>query len=263
MSFPLLLLLGGAVLVLGAAASTAEESRNSQRRLPAPRDPERRREHPPARRVHVRRMTLKDEEGIERTVICYSPAASLEDSVWVVTAWHVAERDEEVIRVAFNPKIPFSDAEFEVSWGAKHDPNRWAFRRTAKTLWPDDKWNDRVIYRYDGGAKSGCFLIDVKTHGETVDFYHQSLRQEPSSPKRVDSRAETAAIEKAAAVTDPLTGYMNALVALRAERGRIETAELHDDDRKELLAFIEQRRKSIKAQYMAMEAGQDFLRPER
>lgn len=282
MSFRGLLLLGGALVLLGAAAGATEESRRS---LPAPRDPEKLpkppQEPPPARRVHERRVTLKDENSVERSVACYSPADSLEYSAWVVTAWHVAERDEEVIRVAFNPRISSSDAEFGVRWGSTHNPDRYVFRRYAKTLWPDDKWNDRVIRRYSPAEENGCFLIDVGLPGAMIDFYHQSLRvpTRPDAPlkkkiilyrkgpiKPAPSTEVPVLINSTppkSALVQQFDAFQAELAEIRKLRESLKTKTLDEKELRALNLFLDQRMRETSTKYLGNSGQQDLLAPDR
>lgn len=272
------------VMVIGALTESSREKTTERSRLPAPAEPKpvpsKARSLLAARRVHEWRRSIVDEHGVEQSAMSYAPTDSPRTAPWVVTAWYDSKRDAEIIRVEFNWATPAdANVHFAVLWNGALNPNRATFRTGATQLWPDDKWNDRVVYRYSGRKKeAGCFLIDVTVGKETIDFFHESLRPEPTpeiktiAPEpmqaiEVDASALETTVTPAPPPTSALAAdfkaYWGVLGEIRAMCEELEKATLHEDDKKELGKFIEQRRRDASAKHMRTGDADNYFAAQR
>jgi len=261
-----LLLVGLGVVVGAAICAEAEES--SVKRLPAPRRPQslpnRVAPNYPARRVHEWHKSIVFNDGLLLPRQLYAPTDSIETAPWVVAGWHDPSRDAEVIAVRFNPSLRSADVAFAVHVRSEHDPDRSHFRQYARTLWPDDKWNDRVVHRYKRNSKSGCFLIDVSVNGEMTDFYHESER-----PLRVQQvidvtpEAEVRVVEPEPVVEAPpaperlddFDEYRRELGKIDAKRKELADPTMSPDARRMLGSFLRQCEQELANKYLGSSKG--------
>jgi hypothetical protein len=257
----------GALLLLGVIRAIAGSNEDDR---PSPPQPNGRTAHLPARRVHEWRRCIVDEHGVEQVALCYAPTDAPQTAPWAVTAWYDAKRDAEIIRVEFNPSLRNADVNFAVLRNTALDPDRRVFRNGASFLWPDDKWNDRVVYRYKNCRSAGCFLIDVTVGDETTDFYHESLRQE----RAVETKEIKTPVNELALVEIPpppppseltrdFKAYWGDLAEIRATRDDLDAAELNEDDKKELGKFLDQRLKQVRTKYLGNANSIDYMAPRR
>lgn len=259
-------ILGVGLLGLLIGVVVATEIASTPERLPAPEEPKRLPKptaRPPARRVYQWRRSIVDEFGIEHVAHSYAPTEPDEITPWAVTGWYDATRDAEVIRVDFAPGIPFEDLKFAVRWGEELKPDRSSFRTNAPQLWPDDKWNDRVVYRYRESEATGCFLVEVTVGDATIDFYHESER-----PVHLQTAAKLLALaelppEPAAQALEDFKKYQSELTAIRLQRAELEAAALHPDDKKALGNFLDQRTREASATHLSRHNSIDFFSPRR
>lgn len=252
---------GGKVLAVGviglfgliALAAVAVEAESGRRRLPPPK------RQLPARRVHEWRRSIVDESGTAYIARIYAPTEFPVSPPWIVTGWYDPTRDAETVQVEFASDLPFEDLAFAVQWGDELNPDRSRFRGNADQLWPDDKWNDRVVYRYREGAATGCFLVEVTMGGETIDFYHESER--PERP-----HASQALVADAVVVPNPgvealndFRKYWGVLADLRLLYEELDVATLNPEDKKALKTFLDQRTKEASATYLSKNKSLDYF----
>jgi hypothetical protein len=163
------LLLG--VVVLGAMASSG--SGESVPALPAPRKRSLSEKFIPIRgkRRIVEATEVIREEGKTYTAKRYEP--SFVPAPWTVRAWYDAYRRAHVIDVAAHPAL-LADGGLsaKVYVGEEHNPNRQAFRSHKQPLWPDDKFENRIVHRV-ANATEGVFLIEIEAADLALDFYHE------------------------------------------------------------------------------------------
>jgi len=104
----------------------------------------------------------------------YLPALS--PSPWEVWAWYEPHRSAHVIEVRIHPSLENSDAvKAKVFVGEGHTANRCAFKANKQSLWPDDKYKNRVVFRAPRETKGLCFLIDITACDLHLDFFHEPL----------------------------------------------------------------------------------------
>jgi hypothetical protein len=99
-------------------------------------------------------------------LLLYDPAP------WTVRAWYDARRGWHVIDIAAHPQLSTATPlGARVYRGGVHRANRWEFRCAGTQLYPDDKFENRIIHRSKGDA---IFLIDITVGDLQLDFYHES-----------------------------------------------------------------------------------------
>jgi hypothetical protein len=167
----LLGLLGVAGLALAAAASS---DRKNAPALPPPEEP-----RPPSPFLPIRgeRRVIEGRQvvvsgGQPYNAQVYEPP--LIPAPWTVRAWYEAHRSAHVIDVVAHPLLREPRAlSVEVFVGNEHRADRAAFKRDKEPLWPDDKFENRVVHRVPKGMKDPCFLIDITANNHHLDFFHE------------------------------------------------------------------------------------------
>jgi len=273
-----LLLIGLGAVVVGAAVAGSEKS-SSAKRLPAPEKPKRlpnKVGQYPARRVHEWRKSVVLDDGILVPRLIYAPTDSPTTAPWVVFAWYDEARDAEVVAVRFNQALGSADVEFAVHCASTHDADRMNFRSYAKTLWPDDKWNDRVVHRYKHRTDRGVFLIDVTVNGETIDFYHESQRPAPRRQATASASKHRPVILELEPVPEPepqpspdlkpldgLDAYRQELLEIEAKRKALDQPDVPPAIKQKLEAFLDQCVMDIQTKYMKTPQKDDLMTPRR
>jgi hypothetical protein len=180
----------------------------------------------------------------------------------VVTAWYEERRDREIVSIDFAPSLPQNEIGVVVRKGEELNPDRAEFRSKASVLWPDDKWNNRVVHRYRRGTATGSFLIDVRVAEETIDFYHESTRP-PEAEAPLQLPPPTVALQLPRAFQPEFDAYRKMLEEIRTHRQELENADLHGEDKDALRRYLDKLAHDAQRKYLSPSAGNDFFTPRR
>lgn len=182
---PLVIL--GALLAYGYGSSLSDRpARSLPIRLPPPEKPTLPSFFRPvggSRRIFESRTVPSD--GLAPPgATCYFPAIS--PIPWKVWAWYEPEHNAHVIEVEAHPDLRKPGAlQVKVYVGGYHQANRNEFRRDKKALYPDDKHENRIVYRTSTRPPGLCFLIDVTAYDLHMDFFHEPFM--PAAPAITDN----------------------------------------------------------------------------
>lgn len=142
----------------------------------------------PGKRRVIETVTVIEEGNQAYRARVYEPP--FVPAPWAVRTWFEPHRHAHVIDVVAHPLLRKPDAlTVRVLVGEKHQPDRAAFKRDAKSLWPDDKFENRVVHRMPGAARGVCFLIEVVAFDLRIDFFHEPYLADAASVEDESVRA--------------------------------------------------------------------------
>lgn len=175
------LLLLGLIGLIAAAVGAAGSEKKKTLALPPPEGsklPAAFLPIPGKQRIVETWKAIEDGDHVYRAMVYEPPFVP---APWSVRTWFEPHRRAHVIDVVAHPLLRGPSAlTVRVFAGEKHLADRGAFKRTAESLWPDDKHENRVVYRMPKERRGVCFLVEVVARDLQLDFFHEPFLIDPA-----------------------------------------------------------------------------------